>query len=88
MKRRFSLEDDFMDYKTNDMLYGFMRCLSTAVEVNGDWKEYLLKKDFTKQKKDLAKFFGCSERNINLMLRKLIDRNLIQEETLKIGKKE
>lgn len=29
-KRIFSLDDDFMNYKTDDLLYGFMRSLSTA----------------------------------------------------------
>ena len=28
--RRFSLEDDFMNYKVNDLLFGFMRSISTA----------------------------------------------------------
>ena len=30
IKRRFSLEEDFMNYGTDDLLYGFMRGLSTA----------------------------------------------------------
>ena len=28
--RRFSLEDDFMKYDTDDLVYGFMRSISTA----------------------------------------------------------
>jgi hypothetical protein len=36
-QRRFSLEEDFMSFKTSDLLYGFMRSLSTARPI-GDKK--------------------------------------------------
>lgn len=46
VKRRFSLEEDFMKYDTDDLVYGFMRLISTAKKINGEWKEYLLVKTF------------------------------------------
>ena len=61
VKRRFSLEKDFMNYKVDDILYGFMRSLSTAKPVyeNGKpklnenkkqvYKEYLTLKAICKQ---------------------------------------
>ena len=55
VKRRFSLEEDFMNYKVDDLLFGFMRSLSTARPIyeNGKivkWEEYLLKKELVKKK--------------------------------------
>ena len=40
--RRFSLENDFMNYKSDDLLYGFMRNISTSK----DGLEYLPLKNF------------------------------------------
>ena len=42
-----------MNYQTNDLLYGFLRGLSTArpIENQNEWQEYLPKKTFKKNKK-------------------------------------
>ena len=68
IERRFSLEDDFMNFKTDDLLFGFMRCLSTA-KPTGEYKdgkaiyqEYLTIKEFKKNKK-LLKGLSFSNQN-------------------------
>lgn len=80
--RRFSLEDDFMNYKTDDLLYGFMRSLSTARTSykNGkeELREYLTVKEFTKSKKVIAGICGCSTRTIERHLNDLINAGLVE----------
>lgn len=39
--RRFSLDEDFMKYDTDDLVYGYMRCLTTIKSEDGKYKEYL-----------------------------------------------
>lgn len=81
--RRFSVEDDFMNYKTNDLLYGFMRGLSTArpVYVDGKetWREYLPQKIFKKNKKTIASICGVTMTTIGNQLNKLIEAGLVEE---------
>lgn len=89
--RRFSLEEDFMNWDTNDLLYGFLRSLSTArpeVE-NGKvlktksgkdrWREYLPVKTYKKNKKLIAGLCNCSPKTIDRHLEKLFERNLLDE---------
>lgn len=76
--RRFSLDDDFMNYKTDDLLYGFMRCLSTARPEGDGWKEYLPVSSFSKEKKTIANILGCTSRTIGNRLQKLIDCGLVE----------
>lgn len=91
IKRRFSLEVDFMNYKTNDLLYAFMRGLSTArpeIE-NGNaiktnkgnvrCREYLPVKTFKKNKKMIADICGISTRQIDNQIKKLAEVGLIDE---------
>lgn len=86
--RRFSLDEDFMNYGTNDLLYGFMRCLSTARPAtkeeleerpNCSQTEYLLQSTFIKDKKTIAGICGCSTQTINNRLKRLIDCGLVEE---------
>lgn len=89
--RRFSLEEDFMNFKTDDLLFGFMRCLSTArpvyedgqkkVNENGNevYEEYLTKLNFQKKKKTIAGICGCSVKTINRHIDDLIASGLIKE---------
>lgn len=85
IQRRFSLEEDFMNYGTNDLLYGFMRCLSTAEPIRDDkgniikYQEYLTKKNFLKNKKTIAAICGCSTRTINNHINKLFEAGLLDE---------
>lgn len=80
IQRRFSLEDDFMNFKTNDLLFGFMRGLSTARPVeNGKWREYLPIKEFKKNKKLIAGICGCTTRTIGNQIDKLFEAGLLDE---------
>lgn len=79
-KRRFSLEKDFMNFKTNDLLYGFMRGLSTASpEGNGKWREYLPIKTFKQNKKLIAGICDCSTRTIERHIDALFEAGLLDE---------
>lgn len=91
-KRKFSLDDDFMNFKTNDLLYGFMRSLSTA-EPTGEksekgkeiYQEYLPIKTFKKQRKLIASICNCSVKTIDNHVKAMIEAGLI-EEGVAIGK--
>ena len=89
VKRRFSLEGDFMLYDSNDLLYGFMRTISTAYPDKAEgkhnskkWNEYLPKNTFRKNKKLIADICGCSTRTIDNNLKRLIEKGLVCEEGL------
>ncbi len=81
IQRKLSLEDDFMNFKTNDLLYGFMRGLSTARPVEGqkEWQEYLPKKTFKKNKKLIAGICGCTTKTIDNQINKLFEAGLLDE---------
>lgn len=85
IQRRFSLEDDFMQFKTNDLLYAFMRYLSTARPLyekgkpTGQYKEYLPVKEFVKNKKLIAGICGCSTRTIERHINQLFEAKLLDE---------
>lgn len=71
-----------MNYKTDDLVYSFMRCLSTAKpdpENEGKYIEYLLKSSFTKDKKTIAGICGCTMKTIANRLDKLIAAGLVEE---------
>lgn len=81
--RRFSLEEDFMNFKTNDLLYGFMRGLSTARPIveNGkkEYREYLTLKSFKQNKKLIAGICGCTTKTIENQLNKLFEAGLLDQ---------
>lgn len=76
-KRRFSIEEDFMNYKTNDILYAFMRGLSSAMPKydennNMTWEEYLHVKNFNKNKDTIAEICKVCKRTIERNVNELI----------------
>lgn len=87
VRRRFSLEDDFMNYKTDDLLFGFMRCLSMAFPIKDqegrivEWKEYLPISMYQEEKKTAAQLCGCTSRTIENHLNKLIAAGLVKKGT-------
>lgn len=80
VQRRFSLEDDFMNFKTDDLLYGFLRCLSTARPVeNKKYREYLPIKEYHKNKKVIANVCGVSTKTLERHLNALFDKGLLDQ---------
>lgn len=83
--RRFSLEKDFMDYDSNDLLYGAMQYLATYhPELH---LLYLTKKNYTKSKQELMAICGLDSRGIKRHLDKLIEKGLIKEKKIYVGEK-
>lgn len=81
--RRFSLEDDFMKYDTDDLVYGFMRSISTAKpEGQGKCEEYLTVKRFQEEKKVIAGICGTTAKTITNRVNKLIERGLVESGTV------
>ena len=84
--RRISLEEDFMNYNSDDLLYGALQYLATY---HPTIKEiYLTKKNYTKHRQDLCFILGLNTRNIKNHLDKLIEKGLIKEKTIKVGKED
>lgn len=81
-KRIFSLDKTFMDFHSDDIVYSFMRTLSTAKPVDKRYKEYLPLTELTKHKRVLAGICGCSTRTINRKIDSLIEKGLVDTELL------
>ena len=83
--RRFSLEEDFMNFNSDDLLYGFLRTLSTAEplykdgKLTGKYEEYLTKKEYMKNKKLIAQVCGYSTRTLERHLNSLFEAGLLDE---------
>lgn len=76
-KRRLSLEEDFMNYSTDDLLYGAMYHLATY---DPDTKElYLSKQNYEKHRKDFYLICDVTAKTLKRHLDKLIERGLIQD---------
>lgn len=91
--RRMSVGENMMSYKVDDLLYGFMRCFSTAEPVldengkqvmtdNGkpEYREYLPKKTFSKKKKAIAAMLNCVPNTVKNHLDVLLKRGLVTED--------
>ena len=76
-KRRFSLEADFMNYSTDDLLFGAMYHLSTYHP--NYQKLYLSKKNFQKNKKIIYELCDLNAQNLKRHLDKLLASKLIAE---------
>lgn len=81
--RRFSLEDDFMNYSSDDLLFGAMQYLATF---HPEMKMlYLTKKNYKKEQKELLNLIGASAKTLSRHLEKLIERGLVKERKIYIG---
>lgn len=76
-KRRFSLEADFMNYSTDDLLFGAMYHLSTYHP--NYQKLYLSKKNFQKNKKIIYELCDLNAQSLRRHLDKLLASKLIAE---------
>lgn len=82
--RRISLEKDFMNYSTDDLLYGAMAYLATYHPE--EKKLYLTKKNYAKNRKNFYNLIGSNEaKTLKRHLNKLIEKGLIAEEDVKSG---
>ena len=80
LTRRISFDNDFMNYQGDDILYIYMRCLSTVrVMPDDSWTEYLSKKKLVSQKAFLSKLLNCDSKTVNNRLKKLISLGLVKE---------
>ena len=84
--RRFSLEQDFMNFKIDDLLYGYLRSISTArptgkKTANGkdEYEEYLPYKEYLKNKKLIADICGCSVKTVERHFNILFEAGLLDE---------
>ena len=82
-KRRFSLEDNFMNYSVDDILFGAMYYLATFHPTKREF--YLTKKKFTQNKNIIKKACDVSTQTLNNHLKKLLEHGLIQEQEIKSG---
>lgn len=81
--RRFSLEENFMNYDSNDLLYGALQYLATYhPELH---LLYLTKKNYTKSKQQLMAICGLDSRGIKRHLDRLIEKGLIKEKKIYVG---
>lgn len=71
-----------MNNKTNDILYAYLRSISTTKPTGNkaeQWEEYLPKSLYTKDKSIIADLCNCSIRALERHYNKLIDTGLIKE---------
>ena len=81
--RRFSLEDDFMNYNSDDLLFGAMQYLATYhPEMH---LLYLTKKKVKKAQNELASICGATTRTVSRHIDRLKEKGLIKEKTLYLG---
>lgn len=83
-KRRLSLEDNFMNYGVDDLLFGSMFYLATYHP--GVKKLYLTKKNYEKNRKNFYNLEdGGNAKTLKRHLTKLIDKGLVAEEDININ---
>lgn len=80
MKRRFSLDEDFMNYSIDDLLYGAMQYLATFHPVKKQL--YLTKQNLMKNKKDIYTLCNLDSRKLKAHIQKLMDKGLVKEEEI------
>ena len=79
MKRRFSLEQDFMNYSTDDLIYGYLQCKSTFDTSNQ--QRYIAAVTVAQLKKNMAAMIGKTARTVTNRLSKLVEKGLLKEDT-------
>lgn len=84
-ERRFSLDDDFMNYSIDDLLYGAMQYLATLHPVGK--KLYLTKQNLMKNKKNIYTMCNLDSRKLKAHIQKLMEKRLIKEEEIECGGK-
>lgn len=75
MKRRFSLEDDFMNYSTDDLIYGYLSYCSTFDPVNKE--RYIAIKNVSPLKKYMAAMINKTTKTVSNRIEKLVEKELL-----------
>lgn len=81
--RRFSLDEDFMNYSIDDLLYGSMQYLATFHPVKKQL--YLTKQNLMKNRKVLYALCNLDSRKLKAHIQKLTDKGLVKEEEIECG---
>ena len=88
-ERYFSLEEDFMNYKVDDLLYGYMFYHATPIEESEDKvKFYLRIKKYNTMRKNLKKLLDVDIKTLKRHLDLLMNNGLIWKEMMKINDKD
>ena len=74
--RRFPLTEDFMSYKVDDLLYGYLQYKATY-NPNKD-KLYITNDNLSKSNSNIETLFGCSRRTIDRQIKKLIQAGMVE----------
>lgn len=84
--RKFSLEDDFMNFTIDDIVFGYIQHLATyAPELN---TLYVPVKKVSASKADIAWIINKTTRTVSNKINKLIENGLIQERQIKLNDKD
>lgn len=81
--RRFSIEDDFMHYSTDDLLYGAMQYLATYHPK--EKRLYLTVKAFEKHRKEFYALCNLNAGKLRRRLDALKEKGLLKEELIDCG---
>lgn len=75
--RRMSLEENFMHYSIDDLLFASMVYFATYDPITK--RLYLSKKNYGKHRKEIATLCDCTTRALRDHLKKLLSNNLVEE---------
>lgn len=75
--RRFPLTEDFMNYRVDDLLYGYLQYKATY-NPNKD-RLYITLDNLRKNKSNIETLCGCSRRTIDRQIKSLIEAGMVEE---------
>lgn len=77
--RRFPLTEEFMNYRVDDLLYGYLQYKATY-NPNKD-RLYITADNLRKSKSNIETLCGCSRRTVDRQIKSLINAGLVEEMT-------
>lgn len=75
--RRFPLTEEFMNYRVDDLLYGYLQYKATY-NPNKD-RLYITSENLRKNKSNIETLCGCSRRTIDRQINSLIKAGMVEE---------
>ena len=79
LTRRFPLTEDFMNYRVDDLLYGYLQYKATYNPIKD--RLYITSDNLRKSKKNIETLCGCSRRTIDRQINSLIQAGMVEEIT-------